>query len=245
MAERAEAEMSQLEQDKQRQDDLIARLSSDADRLRTALRLNPVQTGVQTEQANLQPDRCCQRRSSNSRRSSAPSDSTDVPDNRRLQRRVSDRHRVPPRRHTAGAGAARPDGPIPSPVRPIGAGAPGGDRHRLAVTGRGRPTTPMEDGPADARNERRHACQRCGQQLGALQEQIVHRHGEIGDRLEADRERERQLRADVSALEKNDYHLKSLEADADTELQLRQKMAERAEAEMSQLEQDQQRQRVD
>ncbi|XP_043206735.1 uncharacterized protein LOC122373058 [Amphibalanus amphitrite] len=69
MAERAEAEMSQLEQDQQRQDDLIARLSSDADRLRTALRLNPVQTGVQTEQANLQPDRCCQRRSSNSRRS--------------------------------------------------------------------------------------------------------------------------------------------------------------------------------
>ncbi|KAF0310788.1 hypothetical protein FJT64_018352 [Amphibalanus amphitrite] len=56
---------------------------------------------------------------------------------------------------------------------------------------------------------------------------------------------ERQLRADVSTLEKNDYHLKSLEADADTELQLRQKMAERAEAEMSQLEQDQQRQSAD
>ncbi|KAF0305389.1 Coiled-coil domain-containing protein 40 [Amphibalanus amphitrite] len=71
---------------------------------------------------------------------------------------------------------------------------------------------------------------------------VRQRHGEIGNRLEADRERERELRADVSALEKNEYHLKSLEADADTELQLRQKMAERAEAEMSQLEQDKQRQ---
>ena len=53
---------------------------------------------------------------------------------------------------------------------------------------------------------------------------------------------ERELRSDVAALEKNEYHLKSLEADADTELQLRQKMAERAEAEMSKLEHDKQRQ---
>ena len=46
----------------------------------------------------------------------------------------------------------------------------------------------------------------------------------------------------MAGLEKSEYHLKSLEADADTELQLRQKMAERAEAEMSKLEQDKQRQ---
>ncbi|KAF0305782.1 Zinc finger protein 62 [Amphibalanus amphitrite] len=46
--------------------------------------------------------------------------------------------------------------------------------HRLTVTDR--TTTSTEEAPAGARNERPHACQRCGEQLGSLQEQIVHLH---------------------------------------------------------------------
>ena len=68
----------------------------------------------------------------------------------------------------------------------------------------------------------------------ALRE-VRRQHKEAAERLQADRHRERQLRSDVAALEKNEYHLRSLESDADTELQLRQKMAERAETEMSKL----------
>ncbi|XP_037094003.1 coiled-coil domain-containing protein 40-like [Pollicipes pollicipes] len=80
---------------------------------------------------------------------------------------------------------------------------------------------------------------------GATERSLVEvrrQHKEHADKLEADRRREKELRVDVGTLEKHEYHLKSLENDADTELQLRQKMAERADAEMAKLEQDKQRQ---